>query len=212
MRPLLPSLAVTLALGGAASGCAVSSAVSSTVAPERRAPSTELPPVPPPAVTVTGCVESRELKTYVLALEAERAEARARALRALGATAEQRRGRWAEPGLAAPLDEVVSQGERRFAVVAELAAGFEPVASLARSGQELRRIDERPRAHPVHVLSCSERRCPRPPAAPPARGEPRPLLVELAPGESLGAPLALAYDYWWASVEHASSERCPAGG
>ena len=208
MRPLLPSLlAVTFALASAALGCGPSA-----TAPEHPARPAEIqPPVPSPPVTVTGCVESRELRAYVLALESERAEARARALAVLGATAEQRQGSWAEPGRVAPLDGVVSQGERRFAVVAELAAGFAPIASLARSGRELRRIDERARAHPVPVLSCSERRCPSPPAAAPARSEPRPLLVELAPGESLGAPLPLAYDYWWADVEYASSERCPPG-
>lgn len=207
MRRLLPWLVSTIALASAVSGCGGPF----TAAPERRAaPGAPRPPVPPPIVTVTGCVESRELSRYVLALDAQRAEARARALAASGASDEQRRGRWGEPGLA-PLDQIVSQGGRRFGVVAELSSGFEPVASLARSGQELRRIDERARAHPVPVLSCSERRCPKAPPAPPARSDVRPLLVELAADESLGAPLTLAYDYWWAAVEYASSERCPAG-
>jgi hypothetical protein len=213
--PLLPLVIVTIAWAGAACGSGVSKpAVPSAAAPEWNAASGEPPPVPGPIVTVTGCVESRELRAYVLALDARRGEDRAHALTAAGARAEQRRGSWAEPGLAAPLDQTVTRGERRFAVVAELAAGVEPVVSLARSGRELRRIDERARAHPVRVLSCSERRCPNTPAAPPsapARPEVRPLLVELAPGESLGAPLSIAYDYWWADVEYASRERCPAG-
>ena len=164
----------------------------------------------PPITTVTGCVESRELKDYVLALEAARTKARERALATLGVRAEERRGRLADPGAGA-LDSVVSQGEQRWAVVGMLASGFEPMASLARDGEVLRRIDERPSAHATPVLSCSERRCP-PPSAPRAtsRAEARPLLIELAPGESLGAPLTLGYDYWWADVHYASTERCAA--
>jgi len=212
VRPLLTLLVPSILALACVSGCAPAAAVPSGAARERHAPSSEPgSSVALPVVTVTGCVESRELKSYVLALETERTEARARALAALGASSEQRRGSWAEPGLTAPLDQVVSRGERRFGVVAELAAGAEPVASLARTGHELRRIDERARGHAVSVVSCSERRCPMPPAAPAARSAVRPLLVELAPGESLGAPLALEYDYWRADVDYARSERCPPG-
>lgn len=175
------------------------------------------PPVPPPITTVTGCVESRELHAYVLALDRQRALARAQAVAALGAHVEERHGRWDEPGAAA-LDGVVDDGAQRWAVVAQRVSDAEPVATLARVGQVLRRIDERPRAHPSAVLSCSEQRCAAAlPAAPtsPARPGVRSLSIELAPGESLGPALELAYDYWWADVRYERSARCagqPAGG
>jgi hypothetical protein len=70
----------------------------------------------------------------------------------------------------------------------------------------LRRIDERPRAHPVDVLVCGLERCTRP-----TRGQrvaARPLVVELAPAESWGGSVELAYDYWWARVRYDRREAC----
>lgn len=203
MRPSrLEPVAVAVALLGGLSGCG---------APAAGAPQQPLSPPAPvasPLASVTGCVESPELRAYVLALDAHRAEARERALAALGARAEQRSGHLGEPGALAPLDQVLLEGERRFAVVGRVAAGFPPVAALAGAGHVLHRIDERPRAHAVPVLSCGERRCASPAAEAHAPSEVRPLLVELGPGERLGAPLELVYDYWWAAVDYASSERC----
>jgi hypothetical protein len=200
VRPIRP-VAVALLSGLWLGGCAPS-------APPSAASSlAEQAPVAPPIRSVSGCVESRELAAYVRALDAHRVEARTRALAALAARPEQRRGSFAQPGASLMLDQLQTRGERRFAVVGMLALGFEPVADLARQGQVLRRIDERPRAHRAPVLSCSERRCPRArPAG--ARSPVRPLLVELLPEEQLGEPLRLDYDYWRADVSYASAERC----
>ncbi|HWO11041.1 MAG TPA: hypothetical protein VNN80_16215 [Polyangiaceae bacterium] len=201
---MLGPLALALLSGLAVAGCTRPAPPAAAVAT-----AAERPPVPAPLLSAAGCVESRDLAAYVRALDVQRSEARTRALGALGARPEERRGSFAEPGSRLALDQVEARGEGRFAVVGMFALGFEPVASLARQGLLLRRIDERPRAHAAPVLSCSERRCPRPrPAAAPSPV--RPLLVELAPGEQLGEPLRLDYDYWRADVSYASAERCGA--
>lgn len=162
-------------------------------------------PVPPPRPGILGCVESRELKDYVLALDAQRDEARRAALAAMGATPESRRGAFGAAG-AATLDQSYEADGKRFAVAAELAPRFEPRAELARQGHVLRRIDERPRAHAVDVLVCGLERCARPGAG--QRVAARPLMVELGPGESWGGALELAYDYWWARVRYDRRETC----
>ena len=163
-------------------------------------------PVPPPCSGILGCVESRELKEYVLALDARRQEARRAALAALGSTSEIRRGAFAAAGGVA-LDQSYEADGKHFAVAAELAPHFEPSVALAKQGRVLRRIDERPRAHAVDVLACGLERC-----APRSRGqrsEARPLVIELAPDESWGGPLELGYDYWWARVRYPRRESCP---
>jgi len=165
--------------------------------------------VPLPRPSITGCVESRELKAYVLALDAEREGARRAALAALGAAAELRRGTLADA--AAPqLDETWQAGGKRYAVVGALAPGFEPMASLARRSGELYRLDERPRAHAVALTVCGVQRCPRR-SAPEPRVPPRPLLIELGAGERFAGALPVAYDYWWANVRHDRAEACGAG-
>jgi hypothetical protein len=42
------------------------------------------------------------------------------------------------------------------------------------------------------------------PSLPPVRA----VAVALAPGEQLGAPLQLSYDYWWAQVSYDRAHRC----
>jgi len=164
-------------------------------------------PVPAPRPGVLGCVESRELKDFVLALDARRQASRRAALDALGSAPEERRGAFAVAGAAA-LDQSYEADGKRFAVAAELAPQFEPRVSLAKQGLVLRRIDERPRAHAVDVLACGLERCRRSSSG--ARIEARPLVIELASGESWGGPLALAYDYWWARVRYDRREPCTA--
>lgn len=158
-----------------------------------------------------GCVESRELKDYVLALEAHRREAQGAALAALRASSEERPGVFGEPGVSGRLDHTFEAGGKRFAVAAQQSPLFEPRVNLARQGSVVRRLDERPRAHAVDVLACGVRRCPEPRAS--ARVEARPLLVELSPGETWGGALELVYDYWWAAVRYDRREACepPAG-
>jgi hypothetical protein len=163
-------------------------------------------PVPEPRPGILGCVESRELADYVHALDAHRAEARRASLTALGATAEDRRGVFGAAGAAA-LDQSYEADGKRFAVAAQLAPHFEPRAALAKQGPVLRRIDERPRAHPVDVLVCGLERCARPRSG--QRVEALPLVVELGPGERWGGALELAYDYWWARVRYDRRETCP---
>jgi hypothetical protein len=165
-------------------------------------------PVSAPAPGAAGCVESDELRAYVSALDRERRSARDAALVASGARQVARRGVFLDPERRAKLDETLEDQGRRYAVVAHQAAPFEPELALARLGNELRRIDERPRGHGVPVLACGVRSCPRAPG-----GERRPvraIAVELAPGETLGAALVLAYDYWWAQVSYPKHARCDA--
>jgi hypothetical protein len=168
-------------------------------------PGAEPSPVQAPRPGILGCVESRELKAYVLALDAHRREARGSALAALGATLEERRGEFGAAGSAALGQSYEAHGQR-FAVAAELAPHFEPRTTLAKQGAVLRRIDEQPRAHAVDVLVCGLDRCKQ--SASGQRVAARPLVVELAPGESWGGPLELAYDYWWARVRHDHRETC----
>lgn len=168
-------------------------------------------PVPLPRPGVLGCVESRELKRYVLALEARRREARQAALAAHGVAEEQRRGAFGAAGAAA-LDQRYEAEGKRFVVASELAPHGEPRVPLARQGSVLRRIDERPRAHPVDVLVCGLERCPRQGReGERPRVAPRPLVIELEPAESWGGALALSYDYWWARVRYDRREPCRAG-
>jgi len=197
LHGVIPALASVL-LGA----CAAASGSAS--APNAATPANS--PVPPPRPGILGCVESRELKDYVLALDAQREQARRAALAALGATRDDRRGVFGAAGAAA-LDQSYEAHGKRFAVAAELAPHFEPSATLAKQGPVLRRIDERPRAHAVDVRVCGLERCASPSAR--QRVAARPLLVELAPGESWGGSLELAYDYWWARVRYDRHETCP---
>ena len=190
-------------------GCAGASGVASTPS-ENAAWSDAAPsPVPPPRPGILGCVESRELKDFVLALDAQRQAARRGALAALGSTFEERPGAF-RSGTAAGqpsfLDQTYEAQGQRFAVAAELAPHVAPRAALARQGAVLRRIDERPRAHAVDVLVCGVERCSRPVTS--ARVPVRPLVIELAPGEAWGGTLRLDYDYWWARVRYPRREPC----
>jgi hypothetical protein len=205
LHVVIPALA-SLLLGA----CATASGSAS--ASNAAAPATPVAagagPVPPPRPGILGCVESRELKDYVLALDAQREQARRAALVALGATRDDRRGVFGTAGAAA-LDQSYEAHGKRFAVAAELAPHFEPRAALAKQGPVLRRIAERPRAHAVDVLVCGIERCESPGAR--QRVAVRPLVVELAPGERWGGSLEVAYDYWWARVRYNRSEACPEG-
>lgn len=165
-------------------------------------------PLPPPALGVAGCVESDELHAYVSALEESRRSARDAALRAMGARREVRRGVLLDAARPAQLDEVIEHGGGRFAVVAHHAIGFEPEIPLAKLGNELRRIDERPRGHGVPVLVCGLTPCP--PARGGERAQVRAVGIELAPDEVVGPALVVSYDYWWAQVSYPKRARCDA--
>lgn len=168
--------------------------------------STPSSPVAAPRPGILGCVESRELKDYVLALDARRQAARREALEASGSMLEERRGAFGAAGPLA-LDESYEVEGRRFVVAAERVPHAEPRVALARQGSLLRRIDERPRAHAVDVLVCGVERCARPGSG--ERVAVRPLVVELMPGESWAGSLELVYDYWWARVRYDEREACP---
>jgi hypothetical protein len=152
-------------------------------------------------------VESPELKAFVLALDAERSKARAHALLQLGAVERPRPSRFVERG-SAPVGALLERDGQRLAVVAQLATSTPPLVPLAQREQLLQPIDERPRAHRIPVLACGVSACPPAlsPQLPPVRG----VAVELAPGEQLGPPLQLSYDYWWAQVSYDRRRSCPA--
>lgn len=192
---LLVSALVALACGGASTASGTRS-------------SAEPPaPIEPPGPGASGCVESADLKAFVLALEAQRAEARARALAQLGVVERPRAGRFVEPP-AAPGTGVHEPAGRRLVVVAHLATRTPPLVPLAQREQLLQLLDERPRSHPLPVRACGVNPCapPVPPLLPPVRA----VAVALAPGEELGPPLQLSYDYWWAQVSYDRARRCPA--
>ncbi len=173
---------------------------------------TAVPPVRPPGPGISGCVESRELKEYVQALENRRRAARGTALAALGVRGEERRGVFAPPGAANALGETHTSAGQRFGVVAYVAPPFEPKALLAKQGNSLHRIDERPRAHPVPVLACGTQACRAPSQGrtQPVRSVPaRPVLVPLEAGETLGNALLVSYDFWWAQVSYDRKAECP---
>jgi hypothetical protein len=166
-----------------------------------------LPPAPiaPPRPGIRGCVESPELKAYVEALETRRQQARAAALAAEGARPDARAAFFGAAGVSRPLGETYAVGGKRVAVVAQMATRSAPQVALSQQNDSLRPIHERPRAHPVPVRVCGTRAC----ALPERVVVPvRPVLVELGPGEVLGAPLTLSYDFWWAQVSYAQEQQC----
>lgn len=188
-------------------GCALTMACTRSVEPAATAQSAAhaSAPVPAPRPGILGCVESRELKAFVQALESQRANARRAALSVAGVSPEERRGWFGNAG--ARLGDTLEVSGKRHVVVAELATHFEPRAAFARRGSVLQRIDERPRAHPVPVLACGVQRCPR--ATEVSRAPVRPLLVELAPGETWAEEaLAIGYDFSWADVRYPEREAC----
>jgi hypothetical protein len=162
-------------------------------------------PLAPPGPGAAGCVESPELKRFVLALEGERSKARAQALAQLGVVEQARLSRFVEPP-AAPSEGTSESDGQRWAVVAQLATHTPPLIPLGRRGQVLHRIEERPRAHPIALRVCGGPAClPRvSPSLPPVRA----VAVALGTGEQLGAPLLLSYDYWWAQVSYDRPHRC----
>jgi len=169
------------------------------------------PPIDPPGVGSGLCVESRDLREYVLALDAERAAARERALAAHAARVSQRRAVFLdpEPGVAASPGAERQVGGARYLLVGHFTARGEPSAEVALEGDRVRPLDERPRAHPVSLRVCGTGSCPGETGdAPAAAGDPRPLWVELAAGERSGPPLLLEYDSFWVRPDYDRPVRC----
>jgi hypothetical protein len=187
-------------------GCVVGFGCARAAAPASSAPAEGSPPVRAPGPGASGCVESRELKEYVSALEAERQRARAAALAAQGVTAREVPSEYSPPAEGQRVGDTYERAGRRFAVVAQLASAAAPPIALAAQGNTLRPIAERGRAHPVPLLVCGTNSCPSatPPALPPVRA----VGVELAAGQELGPSLALSYDYWWVQVSYDRRRNC----
>jgi hypothetical protein len=167
-------------------------------------------PVPKPHPGIVGCVEPRELKAYVLALEADRKTRREAALKRLGGEWTRRTGEYLPPESRARLGETFESEGRSRAVAAYQARSFPPEAELARVGRTLHRVQERPQPHPVAIVGCGTRACPTP--ASPGSTQRSPagaLAIELSPGETWGDPLTLHYDFWSARVTHHYSPDCP---
>lgn len=169
------------------------------------------PPVPAPLPGGSGCVESRELKAFVLALEAERQRARTAALAAtlapLGAGAREHASVFEESVHGLQVGQVYDSNGQRYAAVAQLATALPPPVPLVQQGNTQRPLDERPRAHPVPLLVCGGPACSSaPPSLPPRRW----IAVPFAPDWQLGPPLPLSYDFWWAQVSYDRARECPA--
>ncbi|MEY2932024.1 MAG: hypothetical protein RL033_2773 [Pseudomonadota bacterium] len=195
---LLRSRCVSASLSALGASCASATAtVSSSQQPTA--------PLAPPGPGAAGCVESRELKEFVLALDGARSRALAQALAQLGVVERPRPSRFVEPP-GAPSDGTYESEGQRLAVVAQLATSSPPLVPLGQRGQVLHRIEERPRPHPIALRACGGPACPArvSPSLPPVRA----VAVALAPGEQFGAPLQLDYDYWWAQVSYDRAHRC----
>lgn len=169
------------------------------------------PPIEPPGVGSGLCVESRDLREYVLALDAERAAARERALAAHAARVSRRRAVFLElePGVAASPGAERRLGDARYLLVGHFTMRGEPTTEVALEGDRVRPLDERPRAHAVSLRVCGTGSCPgETGVAPSSAGEPRPLWVELAPSERAGPPLLLEYDSFWVCPDYDRPVRC----
>jgi hypothetical protein len=193
-------LRVCAALGWWLAGC--------QPAPEPASPKAPPGSPAPPRPSITGCVESDELKPYVLALEARRSEARGAALTALGARVEARAAVFASGGTPLGLDQTFEANGKRWVVAAQVAAGFAPAAPLAAVGQVIYRLQEHPRALPSPVLACGVQRCSPEQHIPAVPLPVRPVLVELQPGERWAGPLVVSYDYARADVRYDRAEPC----
>ncbi len=162
------------------------------------------PPVPVPSPRERGCVESEDLKPFVVELGQERERARERALAAQGGQWVLRRGSYST---AAPaLDETVELEGARWVTVGHRPGTGSAMQRLARVGRVLYRIVERAAGHPVQLTSCGVRGCSRARAPLPPKARPR--MVELREGEVWGGPLELEYDYWWADVTPRGQRDC----
>jgi hypothetical protein len=216
MRPVAVICRVWRALGpplwGVLSWCLVGCQPTPTPASPASAAAL-LPPGAPtaPRPSITGCVESAELKRYVLALDAQRSEARRSALAALGATAEVRAAELASGATTLGLDHTFEAGGKRWVVAAQVAPGFAPEARLASVGNLIHRIEERPRAFATPLLACGVRRCLPSQHTRSAPLAVRSVLIELQPGERWAGPLVVSYDYWWADVSYDRVETCAPG-
>ena len=171
------------------------------------APAEPPPPVPAPLPGGSGCIESRELKAFVLALEAERQRARSAALATLGAPMVEHPSIFQEGIPDLQIGQIYEHDSQRFAAVAQLATTEPPRIPLVQQGDLLHPLDERPRAHAVPLLVCGGPACPpsQPPSLPPRRW----IAVPFAPTWQLGPPLPLSYDFWWAMVRYDRARACP---
>ena len=166
----------------------------------------------PPLPGGLGCVESRELKAFVLALEAERQRARTAALSAtlapINGQAREHRSVFEESVQGLHIGQVYESNGQRYAAVAQLAAPFPPPVPLVQQDNTLRPLEERPRAHPVPLLVCGGPACPSTSAVslPPLRW----IAVPFAQEWQLGPPLSISYDFWWAQVSYDRAQKCPA--
>jgi len=169
------------------------------------------PPVPVPLPGGSGCVESRELKAFVLALEAERQRARSAALATtlapLGAQAVEHPTLFQDGLPELRVGQTYEHDGQRYGVVAQLATTIPPRVPLVQQGNTQHPLDERPRAHPVPLLVCGGPACPSTsaPSLPPRRF----IAVPFAATWELGPPLPLSYDFWWAQVRYDRARDCP---
>jgi hypothetical protein len=166
------------------------------------------PPVAAPVVGSSGCVESRELKAFVAALEAHRQRARAGALAAQGWQVAEHPSVFQDEPAELVAGQTLEWNGQRFGMIGKLAVAVPPRVPLVQLGQRLHPLDERPVSHPVAVRVCGVKACPaQRPLALPARHW---VAVPLASRLELGAPLALTYEFWWAQVSYDRERICPA--
>ena len=181
-------------------------------APATPAPAEPPPPVPAPLPGGSGCVESRELKAFVLALEADRQRARSAALTAtltpLGAQAVEHPSIFQDGLPDLHVGQTYEYNGQRYGAIAQLATTAPPRVPLVQRGNTQHPLDERPRPHPVPLLVCGGPACPssQPPSLPPRRW----IAVPFAASWELGPPLPLSYDFWWAQVSYDRAHECAA--
>jgi hypothetical protein len=176
-------------------------------AEETPPPESPVAPIIPPSPNEQGCVDQAEFQTYASALEAQATAARDRALAALGVQALSRAG-FVVPRPVGPTYEVKG---KRFAVVGfarpershEIAAApasvakarggtMHPTANVAKARDgTIHPLEPQIKVHWFTFTVCGLPCAPGRGVAEPA---PEALVIELADGESLGAPLRPAYE------------------
>jgi hypothetical protein len=162
-------------------------------------PAAPPPPIAPPSPGNQACVDQAEFQAYASALEALATATRDRELATLGAQVLSRTGFT----VARPPGPTYEVKGRRFAVVGSATPEYLPgstrpaIVAKGRNGA-IHPFEPRVSAYwltfTVCGLSCD-----------PGRGvqerAPEPLVIELAAGETLGAPLRPTYEIWIARAD-----------
>jgi hypothetical protein len=149
-----------------------------------------------------------DLEAYAIALEGLKSAAMQSELEKLGAVFEEREGFFIDArGDDVEMDRVYEAKGKRFAIM-----GYgEPYRNnaslkLARIGNVIHRIEDRPHHYPVEVKVCGVAPCPK------GRGAmafSKPISIPLKAKEEVGPPLFLHYEMWSPQISYKKHRNCP---